>query len=169
VRCMRGLQRVTVCCNMLQCVATSPVISTCVFGAPRMRAATSSVVGRSSGCVLQCVAVSVLQSVCCSQCVAVHCSALQCDVVRCILLQFFTVCCSVLQCVAVFCVCSSVLKCAAVCSSVFQCVTACYSVLQCVAGCCIMLQRVAASSVVGRCSGCMSQCIAVYCSIWHVL
>ena len=54
-------------------------------------------------CCSQCVAVSVLQSVCCSQCVAV--SALQCVAVCCIL------CCS--QCAAV-----SVLQ--SVCCSVLQ-------------------------------------------------
>jgi len=101
--------------------------------------------------VLPCVAVCVLQCVCCSVSVAV---LLQCDIqnhhttrpwCHC-LLQCVAVCCSVLQCVAV---CCSALRCAAVCYSVCN-------MLQCVAVC-----------LFGACLWCVClfcalQCVAVY-------
>ena len=118
-----ALQRDTVCCSVLQCVAACIVI---VGHVPRMcndnceRCPTQI---RLSSSVLQCVVecCSVLQSVavCCivQQSVAVCCSVLQC----------VEICCSVLQCVAV---CYSVLLCYAVCCSVS--VAVCFSALQCV-------------------------------------
>ena len=88
--------------------------------------------------VLQCVADLIWRlclahrCVCCSQCVAVHCSVLYCVVVCCSMLQCVadliwrlclarrSVCCS--QCVAVRC---STLCCVAVCCSMLQYVTVC--------------------------------------------
>jgi len=75
------LQRVAVCCSVLQCVTDVETES--------VRHVYQPMEG-----VLQCVAVfcSVLQ------CVAVCCSVLQCVVMCCSVLQFAAVCCSVLQC-----------------------------------------------------------------------
>jgi len=93
------LQRVTVCCNVLQCVAV------CCS-------------------VLQCVAVccSVLQ------CIAVCCSVLQCVAVCCSVLQCVAVCCSVLQCVAMYrSVLQCVAVCCSVSDSLIR-VNPCFSV-----------------------------------------
>ena len=118
---MPQIERVAMCCSVLQCVLQSVAVSIHTY----------------KRCVLQCVALcySLLQ------CASVYCFVLQRVVVCCSILQSNAVCCSVLQCVAV---CCSVLQCTAVCCSVLQCVAVCCSVLQCVAVCCRMLQRVAA-------------------------
>ena len=122
---------------------------------------------------LQCVAVCVLQCVCCSvwdiamptslprpRDDAVCCSVLQCVAVCCSVLQCLAVCCSVLQCVAV---CCSVLQCVAVCCSMLQCVAVCCSVLQCVAVCCSVLQCEALIEIAECCRG--LQCVAACCSV----
>jgi len=88
---IRWLVRITVCCNMLQCVAVRCSVLQCVAVCRRV---STTVTWRFH--VVQCVAV----------CVAVCCSVSQCA------LQCVAVCRSVSQCVAV---CCSVLQCVAVC------------------------------------------------------
>ena len=103
---MRCVQKLHVCCSVLQCVAVCCSVLQCV----------------AKCCsVLQCVAMrcSVLQfvAVCCSllQCVAVCYSVLQCVLVCCSVLWNVAECFRVLQSVAV---CCGVLRCVAVCCGV---------------------------------------------------
>jgi len=123
-----GLQRVSVCCNVLQCVAVGHRCLQCVTLGCSVtvgyivllwcrRAARSAAALSYHTCVLQCVAVcgSVLQ------CFAVYCSVLQWITLCCFGVDELRevqrrsgtthVCCNVLQCVAV---CCSVLLCVAV-------------------------------------------------------
>jgi len=128
--------KVSVCCNVLQCVAVCYSVLQCV-------AVCCDVLVPSPPILLS----SQLRTRC--QCVAMCCSVLQC----------VTMCCSVLQCVAMcWCprhqscfplgfaqgvgllqrvaMCCNVLQCVAMCCNVLQCVAMCCNVLQCVAVCC---------------------------------
>jgi len=121
------LQRITVCCSMLQCVAVYCSLLQYIA-----------------------VCISVLQ------CVAVYCSVLQYVAVSCNVLQFPNFyCCSCSCCCCYYChteMTSMVTRataqsrrgrCVAVCCSVMQCV----AVPQCVAACCSVLLH----SRLGRC------------------
>ena len=90
---LQWLQKVTVYCSALQCVAVNFV------------AAVIEVQVSSRGHFAMCCSVLQCVAVCCSvlQCAAVYCSVFS-------VLQCVAVCCNVLQCAAVFC---SVLQCVA--------------------------------------------------------
>ena len=163
--CCSMLQRVAVCCGVLQCVT--------------LDATTETSLWRCSVCcsMLQCVAA------CCGVlwCVAVIYRVLQCVAVCCSVLQLVTAYCSELQRVAVFEVRCPKPDEPTEAVSVLQHVAGCCSVLQGVAGCCRVLQRVAACCSVLQCVTldatnktsirrrlvCCSvlQCVAVCCSL----
>jgi len=129
---------VTVCCNMLQCVASEwqfcAVLCIFVAAARTCRRCVAVCYG-----VLQLVA-RMLQRL------AVRCRVLQLHALDACVLQCVAVCCSVLQCVAVCCSVSQRVavccKCYAVFGRALQCVAAApdAGVLQCVAVCCGVLQ-----------------------------
>jgi len=121
------LQRVAVCCSVLQCVSTSTSVVTAYYS--WLRKGTMNQVSVKP---LQCVAVS------CSmlQCVAVCCSMLHCAALCCAVLQYaFQVSfrkktqwlpCGKCNTDVRVAVCCSVLQRAAVCCSVLQCVAVCF-------------------------------------------
>jgi len=102
------LQRVAMCCSVLQCVA--------VCCSKKIVAAQRKLSRYMYSCN-QCAQISMLQ------CAALRCSVLQCAAVYSSVLQCVAECCSVLQCVAL-----SVLQCAAVCCNVLQYIALCCSV-----------------------------------------
>jgi len=106
------LQRVVVCCSVLQCVAakcmstaTVKTSAMCVAVGVLQRDTYLQLLRTSKICdakccgVMQCVTVRCLSSATDSTfgtCHAVYCSVLQCVVVCCSVLQCVAVCCSVL-------------------------------------------------------------------------
>ena len=161
------LQRVAVCCSMLQCVAGY------------LHVARELLV--CGMCVTVCCSVLQHVAVCCStsQCVAVRCSALQyvagyLHTVRELLVCSMCValvCCSMLQCVSGHLHVARELlvsgMCIAVCCSVGQCVTSLCSVLQCSAlqDTCVLRVNCSSTVFVWCSVFCMLQSVAECCSM----
>jgi len=155
---------VGVCCSMLQCDAVH-LLCKCFFDTPR----TCHTQNRLDFCC------SVLQyvAVCCSaqqRTYFIRATLTRLALVTHVIATIRETCAHLLvpfaasyACVAV---CCSMMQCVTVCCSVLQCVIGCRTVLQCVAECCSVLQSVAVCcSVLQSVAVCCSvlQCVAVCC------
>ena len=159
-RTLRLLQRVAVCCSVVQCDAAycsmlqrvAKVLCTPDSQAPTRqtcccRVCSGRVLATCSMVFLSPVAVCCSVVVCgsCSMVflspVAVCCSVVVCECCSMVFLSHVAMCCSV-----VVCECCSMFQCAALRSSdlYYGVLITCCSVLQCVAVCCSVLQCVAA-------------------------